>query len=86
MQLAVLSVPERLGSSHAEAGTMCKRVQCEQCHKATFSGCGKHVEQVLRGVTEADRCMCKRMNMPASAAFHRSTSSAQALALGTGIG
>lgn len=38
---------------------MCRRIQCEQCHKPTFAGCGKHVEQVLRGVIDADRCQCK---------------------------
>ena len=37
---------------------MCRRVQCEQCHKPTYSGCGKHIEQVLRGVGAADRCSC----------------------------
>jgi hypothetical protein len=65
---------------------MCIRVQCEQCHKATFSGCGKHVEQVLRAVSEGDRCMCKRMNVQAPPAFHRVTNSSQALASRPGIG
>jgi hypothetical protein len=39
---------------------MCRRVQCEQCQKPTFAGCGKHVEQVLRGVAESNRCQCRR--------------------------
>ena len=39
---------------------MCQRIRCEQCHKPTYAGCGKHIEQVLRGVTEADRCHCQR--------------------------
>jgi hypothetical protein len=39
---------------------MCRRVQCERCHKSTYDGCGKHIEQVLRGILEADRCMCKQ--------------------------
>lgn len=37
---------------------MCRRVQCSKCHKATFAGCGAHVEQVLAGVPAADRCRC----------------------------
>jgi hypothetical protein len=35
---------------------MCRRVQCPKCKKATFAGCGAHVEQVLAGVPAADRC------------------------------
>ena len=38
---------------------MCVRVSCKSCGKATYSGCGAHVEQVLRGVPEAKRCQCK---------------------------
>jgi hypothetical protein len=37
---------------------MCRRVQCGKCGKATFAGCGMHVEQVLGGVPEAERCQC----------------------------
>jgi hypothetical protein len=37
---------------------MCRRIQCEHCQKLTYAGCGKHVEQVLRGVQELDRCQC----------------------------
>jgi hypothetical protein len=39
--------------------SMCRRVQCEICQKPTFSGCGRHVEQVLGKVPEADRCHCQ---------------------------
>ena len=35
---------------------MCRRVTCPECGKATFAGCGMHVEQVLAGVPQADRC------------------------------
>ena len=35
---------------------MCRRVQCATCGKATFAGCGMHVEQVLAGVPMSDRC------------------------------
>lgn len=38
---------------------MCRRIECEQCHKPSYAGCGKHVEQVLRGVKPTDRCMCR---------------------------
>ena len=30
---------------------MCKRAQCEQCQKVTYTGCGKHLEQVFRELT-----------------------------------
>ncbi len=35
---------------------MCRRVTCNECGKATFAGCGAHVEQVLGGVPEDKRC------------------------------
>lgn len=38
---------------------MCHRVQCAVCGKASWEGCGLHVEQVLKGVAEADRCHCR---------------------------
>jgi hypothetical protein len=57
---------------------MCRRIQCEQCHKPTFDGCGKHAEQVLRGVTEADRCQCKRQSGTQLAAVRNANSTAQA--------
>lgn len=37
---------------------MCQRVQCNQCGKPTWVGCGAHVEQVLGDVPEQDRCHC----------------------------
>jgi hypothetical protein len=37
---------------------MCQRVTCKNCDKATYQGCGMHVEQVLAGVASADRCSC----------------------------
>jgi hypothetical protein len=37
---------------------MCSRVNCHICNKATWSGCGEHVEEALAGVAEADRCSC----------------------------
>lgn len=37
---------------------MCSRVTCAVCKKATWSGCGEHIESALAGVPEADRCKC----------------------------
>ncbi|HEY1908134.1 MAG TPA: hypothetical protein VGG91_18945 [Myxococcaceae bacterium] len=38
---------------------MCTRVTCRACGKATYSGCGRHVEEVLRGVPPDARCRCE---------------------------
>lgn len=35
---------------------MCSRVTCNRCNKATWSGCGNHIEEALAGVPEKDRC------------------------------
>lgn len=35
---------------------MCRAVRCKACGKVTWSGCGQHVDQVLRTVARADRC------------------------------
>lgn len=37
---------------------MCQRATCKTCGKATYRGCGQHVEQVLAGVPRARRCSC----------------------------
>jgi len=37
---------------------MCQKVMCANCSKATWQGCGEHVEEALAGVTPADRCTC----------------------------
>lgn len=39
---------------------MCRRVTCAVCEKATWEGCGEHIEQALAGVSEAERCDCER--------------------------
>ena len=39
---------------------MCRRTKCRTCGKATYAGCGMHVDQVLAGVPKADRCACDR--------------------------
>lgn len=38
---------------------MCRRVECQTCHKPTFAGCGMHVEQVLGDVPRDQRCRCR---------------------------
>jgi hypothetical protein len=38
---------------------MCQRATCRDCGKATYRGCGNHVEQVLAGVPKAQRCSCE---------------------------
>jgi hypothetical protein len=37
---------------------MCRRATCRDCGKATYKGCGMHVEQVLAGVPRSQRCSC----------------------------
>jgi hypothetical protein len=38
---------------------MCRRVDCSKCGRPTYAGCGKHIEQVLGNVPEAERCKCR---------------------------
>ncbi len=35
---------------------MCRATTCKKCGKASWAGCGQHVDQVLAGVPRADRC------------------------------
>ncbi len=35
---------------------MCRAVTCRQCGKTTWAGCGQHVDQVMRGVPNSQRC------------------------------
>jgi hypothetical protein len=37
---------------------MCSKTTCQTCGKATWSGCGNHVEQALAGVPQNQRCTC----------------------------
>jgi len=39
---------------------MCAPAICNKCHKATWVGCGQHIEQALAGVAEEDRCTCSK--------------------------
>ena len=47
---------------------MCRRVTCSKCGKASWAGCGAHVEQVLGSVPLADRCKCREAPRVASGA------------------
>lgn len=47
---------------------MCRRVDCSRCGRPTYAGCGAHVEQVLAGVAQADRCRCREEKTDASPA------------------
>lgn len=38
---------------------MCRLASCNQCGKVTWTGCGAHVNQVMAGVPEKDRCRCR---------------------------
>lgn len=35
---------------------MCRRITCKVCGKATWAGCGLHVDQVMAGVPAKQRC------------------------------
>lgn len=37
---------------------MCQPATCRTCANVTWSGCGQHVEQVMRAVPADRRCRC----------------------------
>ncbi len=37
---------------------MCSQARCRTCGKITWSGCGSHVNMVLAGVPDEQRCKC----------------------------
>jgi hypothetical protein len=39
-----------------EENPMCHAVNCRKCGKTTWSGCGRHVDQVMGRVPKAQRC------------------------------
>lgn len=45
---------------------MCSRSMCRRCAKATWKGCGNHIEQALAGVPPDQRCTCTREEQAAS--------------------
>ena len=41
---------------------MCRTTTCMYCRKTTWSGCGNHVDQVMRRVPNKERCTCATVN------------------------
>ena len=39
---------------------MCQRVICNKCKKYTYSGCGKHIKEALKGLKEDQICQCNK--------------------------
>lgn len=37
---------------------MCRPATCRTCGKASWAGCGQHVDQVLGNVPQSQRCSC----------------------------
>ena len=44
---------------------MCSRARCRTCGLTTWSGCGAHVDKVMRGVPADERCTCDGSAAPA---------------------
>ncbi|KAG9440822.1 hypothetical protein H6P81_020987 [Aristolochia fimbriata] len=38
---------------------MCFKVECKQCGKFSWNGCGRHVASVYGSIDEGKHCMCK---------------------------
>ncbi|RZC55165.1 hypothetical protein C5167_014019 [Papaver somniferum] len=38
---------------------MCFRVDCNQCGKYSWMGCGKHVASIFANIEKGKHCMCK---------------------------
>ena len=50
---------------------MCRAVTCKKCGKTTWAGCGQHVDQVMRGVSSAQRCRGHENDAPTPGFFAR---------------
>lgn len=35
---------------------MCRKTTCRKCGKASWTGCGQHVAQVMKGIPKAQQC------------------------------
>ena len=58
---------------------MCSPATCRACGKASYSGCGQHVDQVLAGVPQQQRCACARpVRSPADPCCHGCSGAEQA--------
>jgi hypothetical protein len=38
---------------------MCSPAICRSCGNVTYSGCGRHVDQVMANVPESRKCSCR---------------------------
>ena len=38
---------------------MCSPATCSRCNKVTWSGCGQHVDDVMRNVPKDRQCTCE---------------------------
>ena len=45
---------------------MCHAVPCRTCGKATWAGCGRHVDAALAGVPRSERCAGHGASIPGS--------------------
>lgn len=50
---------------------MCRGTTCKKCGKATWKGCGNHIEEALAGVPKNERCTCREdaASAPATSGF-----------------
>lgn len=48
---------------------MCHKATCKKCRKATWRGCGNHIEQALAGVPKGERCACGQVSPSADGAL-----------------
>lgn len=45
---------------------MCYPITCIVCKKASWGGCGQHIEQALAGIPAEDRCRCREEALAAN--------------------
>jgi hypothetical protein len=45
---------------------MCQRITCSKCGRPSFTGCGMHVESVLKDVPKDQRCKCREQTQSQS--------------------
>lgn len=50
---------------------MCSPTRCRNCDKTTWTGCGNHVDQVMRNVPKHDRCECSPQERETGGLFSR---------------
>lgn len=51
---------------------MCSPATCRTCGKATYTGCGQHVDAVLGGVPASQRCSCAQADSRPAGGFFSS--------------